>query len=205
MGWWVEHVVPRLTDAGLSAPEIGELRAQACEGLTGRVLEVGFGSGMNLPHLPRDVTDVAAVEPSDLGWSRSAGRREKSSVPVERVGLDGQSIDLPDASVDAALVTFSLCTIPDPLRALREVRRVVRPGGRLHFLEHGLAPDAGVARWQGRLNGVQGLVCGGCHLDRDIPALVGDAGFGIAVLDQRYLPGPRIGRPWTYGFRGIAE
>ncbi|WP_067429574.1 class I SAM-dependent methyltransferase [Nocardioides jensenii] len=204
MGWWVDHVVPRLTDAGLSTPEISTLRRETCARLAGRVLEVGFGSGLNLPHLPGAVTGVAAVEPSDLGWSRSAHRRETAPIPVERVGLDGQSIDLPDSSVDAALVTFSLCTIPVPDRALRELRRVVRPGGRLHFLEHGLAPDAGVARWQGRLNGLQGRVCGGCQLDRDVPALVGDAGFELLELDQRYLPGPRVGRPWTYGYRGVA-
>ena len=204
MGWWTDHVVPRLTDAGLSAEEIGELRARACVGLHGRVLEIGFGSGLNLAHLPEEVSEVAAVEPNDVGWDRSATRRARAPQEVSRVGLDGQSIDLPDESVDAVLVTFSLCTIPDPSLALREVHRVLRTGGTLHFLEHGLASDAGVAAWQARLNPFQGFLFGGCTLDRDIPALVRAAGFEIADIDQRYLAGPRVGRPWSYGSLGVA-
>lgn len=205
MGWWTERVVPRMTDASLSAPEIGELRATTCAGLHGRVLELGFGSGLNLPHLPDDVREVAAVEPSDLGWSRSEIRRRAASVSVQRIGLDGQAIELPDQSVDSALVTFSLCTIPAPARALAEVRRVLAPGGALHFVEHGLAPDPEVARWQRRLEPMQRAVFGGCHLTRAVPDLVRAAGFDVARLEERYLPGPRIGRPWTYGYLGRAE
>ncbi len=103
------------------------------------------------------------------------------------------------------LTTFSLCTIPDAAAALAEVRRVLRPGGTLHFLEHGLAPDPGVARWQRRLEPVQRRVFGGCHLTRDVPALIAGAGFEVVELDQRYLPGPRVGRPWAYGSRGVAR
>jgi SAM-dependent methyltransferase len=147
---------------------------------------------------------VSAVEPSDVGWALSRRRRAGSQVPVERTGLDGQRIEAGDASYDAALSTFTLCTIPDVAAALAEVHRVLRPGGLFHFLEHGLAPDAGVVAWQHRLEPLQRRVFAGCHLTRDVPALVVDAGLEITLLEQRYLPGPRIGRPWTYGYLGRA-
>lgn len=204
MGVWAERVVPRLTDVALDNDDIGELRAVVCLGLHGRVLEIGFGSGLNLPHLPPEVESVSAVEPSDAGWALSRRRRDAGGVPVERVGLDGQRIEAEDASYDAVLTTFTLCTIPDAAAALGEVRRVLRPGGMLHFLEHGLAPDASVAAWQHRLEPLQRLVFAGCHLTRDVPALVGDAGLEITLLEQRYLPGPGISRPWTYGYLGRA-
>ena len=138
------------------------------------------------------------MEPSDLGWELSAERRSGSSVPVERVGLDGQRLAAADATYDAVLSTFTLCTIPDVETALAEVRRVLRPGGALHVLEHGLAPDPKVAAWQRRLNGLQGRVAAGCHLTRDAPGLVEEAGFTVERLDQAYLPGPGLGKPWTF-------
>lgn len=205
VGWWTDRIVPRLTDTALSALEVDELRAVACAPLTGRVLEVGFGSGLNLPHLGPDVSALDAVEPSDLGWARSQSRRDEATVPVQRIGLDGQAIDAPDEAYDSALVTFSLCTIEDPGRALAQIRRLLRPGGRLAFLEHGLSPDPAVARWQHRLDPLERTVCGGCHLSRDVPALVTAAGFEIGSLEQRTLmPGPSVARPWTYGFVGHA-
>lgn len=201
---WDERVVPRLTDLGLRGHEIGELRAVTCAGLVGRVLEIGFGSGLNVRWYPPEVSSVTAIEPSDVGWRLSERRRERSTVPVERAGLDGQRLDLPDGSHDSALVTFSLCTIPDPSLALGELRRVVRTGGRLHALEHGLAPDASVRRWQHRLEPVQKACAGGCHLTRDIPALVEGAGWHVEQLDQSYLPGPQLSRPWAYGCQLVA-
>jgi len=204
VGLWSEHVVPRLTDLSLSSDEVSRLRAEACAGLSGRVLELGFGSGLNLPWLPDGVTRVDAVDPSDVGWSRSARRREESVVPVSRIGLDGQVLGAADASYDAVLTTFTLCTIPDPATALAEVRRVLRPGGALHFLEHGLAPDAGVVRWQRRLEPAQRALAGGCHLTRDVPALLADAGLEVDRVRAAYLPGPRVARPWTFGFVGRA-
>ena len=204
MGWWTERVVPRITDKACGTAEIAELREQVCVGLHGRVLEIGFGSGHNLKHLPEEVESVSAVEPSEIGWLLSESRRRDSRVPVSRTGLDGQSLTEPDASFDAALTTFSLCTIPDAARALAEVRRVLRPGGRLHFLEHGLAPDAGVATWQHRLDPVQRRVAGGCHLSRDIPGLVRASGLEIETVESSYLPGPRMSRPWGYGYLGRA-
>ncbi len=201
---WDEQVVPRLADLGLRGHQVGEVREVACAGLTGRVLEIGFGSGLNVRWYPPPVTSVTAIEPSDVGWDLSAPRRARTSVPIERAGLDGQRLDLPDDSHDSALVTFSLCTIPDPLLALREVRRVVRPGGRLHVLEHGLAPEESVRRWQRRMEPLQRAVAGGCHLTRDIPSLVEQTGWRIEESEQAYLPGPAVSRPWTYGYRLVA-
>lgn len=202
---WDERVVPRLTDLSLRGTEVGELRAVACAGLTGRVLEIGFGSGLNVRWYPGEVTGVTAIEPSDLGWEMSERRRARTDLPIERAGLDGQRLDLPDDSHDSALVTFSLCTIPDAVLALREARRVVRDGGRLHVLEHGLAPDESVRRWQRRLEPVQRAIAGGCHLTRDVPALVTEAGWHVRDVQQEYLPGPAASRPWTYGYRLLAD
>lgn len=204
MSWWAAHVVPRLTDGPLSQPPVMELRSRVCRGLRGRVLEIGFGSGLNLGAYPDEIDSVDAVEPSELGWSRSAGRRTASSVPVTRIGLDGQRLTASDASYDAVLSTFTLCTIPDAVRAVAEVRRVLRPGGVLCFLEHGLAPEARIAAWQRRLDPVQGAVFGGCQLSRDTPSVVRDAGLEIAELDQHYLEGPAMTRPWTYVSLGRA-
>lgn len=204
MSIWSDKVIPHLTDRALRTPEIGELRAEACTGLTGRIVEIGFGSGLNLQHLPAAVESVSAVEPADAGWALSERRRAHTDVPVHRTDLDGQALSEPDATFDSALVTFSLCTIPDPAAALREVRRVLRPGGRLHFLEHGLAPDEGVARWQRRLDPVQRRLFVGCHLSRDIPALISGAGLTVEHVRTEYLSGPRAMRPWTYGYLGRA-
>ena len=198
MGWWGERVLPRCVERSLSTGPVMELRQDVCRGLTGRVLEIGFGSGLNVTAYPSAVTAVHAVEPSDLAWELSADRRMRSGVPVERVGLDGERLDAADASYDAVLSTFTLCTIPDVTSALAEVRRVLRPGGALHVLEHGLAPEPRVAGWQRRLDGLQGRVFGGCHLVRDAPALLEQAGFSVERLDQAYLPGPGLGKPWAF-------
>lgn len=205
MGVWDDRVLPRLIDVSLDNAQVHRLRAAVCAGLHGRVLELGFGSGLNLRHLPAAVTALDAVEPAHAAWQLSARERERSRVPVHRCGLDGQRLAAEDESYDAALVTFTLCSIPDVAAALAEVRRVLRPGGSLHLLEHGLAPDPGVVAWQRRLEPVQRRLFGGCHLTRDVPALVAAAGLEMTELDQRYLPGPRIGRPWAYASLGVAR
>jgi SAM-dependent methyltransferase len=204
VAWWTEHVVPRVTDASLRGRAIGDSRAQACAGLSGRVLELGFGGGLNLVHLPGAVESIGAVEPSDTAWRISERRRERSRVPVARIGLDGQSVAAEDATYDAALCTFTLCTIPDPLAALAEVRRLVRPGGTFHFLEHGLATDPGVARWQHRLDPWQQRLAGGCHLTRDAGDLVERSGMRLESLDTGSLPGFSGPRALTYGYLGVA-
>ena len=205
MGAWREHVVPRIADRALRGPEIGEMRAEACAPLRGRVLEIGFGGGLNIQWYPPAVTSVAAVEPSDVGWGLSERRRARTEVPIERRGLDGQRLDEPDASYDAVLSTFTLCTIPDPVAALAEVRRVLRSDGVLCVLEHGVAPDARVAAWQHRLDGLQQRVAGGCHLTRDMAELVRGAGFELTRLETSYLEGPALARPWSYGFLMVAR
>jgi len=190
-----EQVVPRLVALTCGASALSGLRARTAAGLSGRVVEIGFGSGYNLPHYPPDVERVLAVEPSATAWRMASRRIGATTVPVEQVGLDGQSIPLDDASCDGALCTFALCTIPDPVAALAEVRRVLRPGGRFHLLEHGLSPDARVATFQHRVEPLQRRIADGCHLTRDPVALVRQAGFRVEEVDQKYGAGPKA---WAY-------
>lgn len=191
MGWWNEQVVPRATDLLLGAGEVHKLRAKVCEGLEGEVLEIGFGSGLNIEHYPPAVTKVAAVEPSDVAWHIAETKHiGAASAPVVRAGLDGQVLDLPDDSMDAGLSTFTLCTIPHLDAALSEMRRVLKPGGVFHFVEHGLAPDRNVAKWQHRLTPLQRRFAAGCHLDRPIAEAISASGLVIEQLETFYLPAP---------------
>jgi ubiquinone/menaquinone biosynthesis C-methylase UbiE len=193
MGLYGEQVLPRVIDLACGAKQADPYRRRACAGLAGDVVEIGFGSGLNVPFYPAAVTSVAAVEPSDVAWRLASKRVAATQVDVRRSGLDGQSLPFPDDSFDAALSTWTMCTIPHIETALAELRRVLRPGGKLHFVEHGLAPDAGVARWQHRLEPLQRKLFGGCHLTRRIPQLVTDAGFSIEELDVFYEKGaPRV-------------
>ena len=169
------------------------MRQRVCDGLEGDVVEIGFGSGLNVPFYPQGVARVAAVEPADVGWKLAEKRLRSTPVPVERAGLDGQSLPFADHSFDAALSTWTMCTIPDLDAALAEVRRVLRPAGTLRFVEHGLAPDENVQRWQRRLEPAQKRLFGGCHLTRPIVDLLTAAGFTITELDVFYEEGtPKI-------------
>ena len=191
MGLYSEHVLPRVIDKACGMKVSNPLRSRVCAGLHGRVVEIGFGSGLNVPFYPAAVTEVAAVEPADLGWKLAGERVAASTVPIERVGLDGQSLPLPDDSCDSALSTWTLCTIPDVTAALHEVIRVLKPGGALHFVEHGLAPaeDDKVRRWQRRLDPLQQRLFGGCHLTRPIAELLTGVGFTITEIDVFYEQG----------------
>jgi ubiquinone/menaquinone biosynthesis C-methylase UbiE len=177
-------------------------RALVCHGLHGRVLEIGFGSGLNLRHYPAEVTEILVVEPSESALRLAEPRTAAISAALERVGSDGARLDLPDRSVDCVLSTYTLCTIPSVAAALEEVCRVLKPGGALHFLEHGRAPTESVRRWQHRLHPVHGRIAGGCHLDRAIDNLITDAGLMIGELETGYGDGPR---PFSYLYRGRAR
>lgn len=201
MGIYEDRVLPRIVDIALGSKAMGKLRRRACEGLSGEVLEVGFGSGRNVPYYPPGVARVRAVDPATVGRKLAAARVAASPVPVDYVGLDGRHLPVDDDAVDHVLITWSLCTIPDVDRALREVRRVLRHGGTLHFVEHGRAPDPAVARWQDRLTPIQRRLFGGCHLNRPIDALIKRSGLTMATLDIGYQKGPK---PFTYMFQGTA-
>lgn len=193
MGFYSDQILPRFIDLACGAKSLRPLRERACAGLRGRVIEIGFGSGLNIPYYPPAVTSIAAIEPADTAWKLASKRVAASQVPIERTGLDGQRLPLPDNSCDAALSTFTLCTIPDVTAALDELRRVLKPGGTLHFLDHGLAPDENVRRLQHRLDPLQQKVAGGCHLTRPIADIVTEAGFTISELDTFYEEGiPKI-------------
>jgi len=178
------------------------IRRRVCERLSGHVLEIGFGSGLNVPFYPSAVTGVVAVEPSDVAWRLAADRVAASGVPVQREGRDAQTLTFSDRSFDSVLSTWTLCTVPDAVRALREVRRVLRPGGALHLVEHGRAPDVAVRRWQDRVNGVNRLVQGGCNLNRPIDDILDEAGFDTTPLERSYLP--KTPRPFGALYLGVA-
>jgi len=196
-----DHVLPRLVDRACGTAGLRAWRSEVTAGLSGRVVEIGFGSGLNVAHYPPEVSVVLAIEPAEAARKLAAARVAAGRVAVEHVGPDGQALPLDDNSCDAALSTFTLCTVPDPAQALSELLRVLRPGGRLHFLEHGLAPGLSVARWQYRLDPWQRRLADGCHLTRDVPALVAGAGLVIEALQQRYAIGPK---PWSWFTLGIA-
>jgi ubiquinone/menaquinone biosynthesis C-methylase UbiE len=202
MGFYGDQVLPRVIDKVCGVGEIHKHRARVVEGLEGEVVEIGFGSGLNVSHLPEGVTQLLAVDPAVVGRRLAEPRIAERGVEVTFVGLDGEHLPLPDRSVDHALCTFTLCTIPDAHRALEEVRRVLRPGGRLHFLEHGLSPEPSVATWQHRLTPAWRLVAGGCHLDRRVDELLTDGGFEIESLENGYLKGFK---PAGYLYEGVAR
>jgi ubiquinone/menaquinone biosynthesis C-methylase UbiE len=195
-------VLPRVTDRVLRTPEVNARRAVVCGGLRGRVLEIGFGSGLNLRHYPAEVTEILIVEPSAVALRLAEPRKSAASTTVKQVGLDGAKLEVSEGSVDCVLSTYTLCTIPDVEAALQEIHRVLKPGGALHFLEHGRAPTESVRRWQRRLNPVQHRIAGGCHLDRLIDELITEAGLIISELETEYGQGPR---PFSYLYRGRAR
>ena len=201
MAFYRDRVLPHLVEWACANEGMRRWRDEVTAELDGRVVEIGFGSGTNVEHYPDRVEIVFGIEPSLVARRMAAERIARSRVPVELVGLDGEALPLEDASCDSALSTFTLCTIPDAGRALAELHRVLRPGGRLWVLEHGLADDESVARWQRRLDPLQVRFAGGCHLTRDAAEMVGAAGFEVSVLSRRYARGPK---PWSFFTTAVA-
>jgi SAM-dependent methyltransferase len=203
VGVYGEQVLPRLTNLLLGGEAFGDqIRGPACAGLHGDVIELGFGSGLNVPYYPPEVDGVWVVEPSRVARRLSEPRVDASHVEVHEGALDGALLDFPDGRFDSALSTMTLCTIPDVDGALHEVLRVLKPGASLHFAEHGLAPDAKVAQTQHKFEPWQKRFAGGCHLARDMRALLVAAGFEIAALEDRFVKGPKA---WSYMYLGRAR
>lgn len=194
MSFYERRILPHFINCACGSRPIMRQRQKVVPRARGTVLEIGIGTGLNLPYYDASrVARVIGVDPSESAWDLAAQRAGSVAFPVEFIGLPGERLPLADDSVDCIVMTFSLCTIPDPLRALEGMLRVLRPGGELLFAEHGLAPDARVQRWQQRLNGPWSRLAGGCQLNRDIAGLLRGGGFSIASLDAMYLPGtPRF-------------
>lgn len=201
MGVYREQLVPRIIDRACGTAELLDWRTQVAAGLSGTVVEIGFGSGLNMAAYPVEVSTVYAVEPAEVARKLAAERVAASPIHVEHIGLNGESIPLDDDSCDGALCTFTLCTIPDVQQALAEVRRVLKPGGRFHFLEHGRSPDEKITTWQRRLEPMQKRLFDGCHLTRDPVELVEAAGFTLERVSSRYASGPK---PWSWFTEGAA-
>ena len=203
MNLYDQHVLPHLIDFACGMGAVMKTRAQIVPQAEGRVLEIGIGSGLNLSFYdPAKVSVIVGVDPSAAMQKLAQQRAAEISIPVEMIALELGQIQAADASFDSIVCTFTLCTIPDAMAALQEMRRVLKPGGKLLFSEHGLAPDLPVVRWQNRLTPLWKPFSGGCHLNRDIPALIRAGGFSIGQLDSSYLKGPR---PMTWVSRGWAD
>jgi len=203
MGFYAKHILPHLTDVAMRNKETARLRATWIPQARGQVLEIGIGSGLNLPFYSSEVQHVYGVDPS-IELQRMA--RKRAPAGLEKVEFLTQSAEEPlplaSASIDTVVVTWTVCSIPNAALALQEMKRVLKASGRLIFVEHGRAPDPGVAVWQERLTPIWKRISGGCHLDRRIDELIMEAGFQIADLKTCYLAGPR---PMTYTYQGVAQ
>lgn len=203
MKFYDRHILPLVLDCACATKPIRKQREKIIPLAHGDVVEIGIGSGHNLPYYDQDkVTKLIGIDPDANVWKKAAPNRAKFHKPLERLGLSGESIPLPDACADTVVVTYSLCTIPDPIKALGEMKRLLKPGAKLLFCEHGQAPDANVHKWQDRIDPMWKRISGGCHTGRDIPSLLKSAGFKIDVLEEMYIPGPKI---LSYNYWGQAS
>lgn len=204
MGIYSKHIFPRLLDWSLGAPEMGKYRRRALEGARGRTLEIGFGTGLNLPWYPEGVTELVVFDSENMLPELVEERISRSAIPVTRLRLDASGrLPFDDRSFDSVVTTFTLCSIGDLAAALSEVHRVLKPSGGLHFLEHGLSDDRGVARWQDRLNPLQKIVGVGCNMNRPIDRLIREAGFGFTSLERFLMP--KTPRLLAEMYQGIAH
>ena len=202
MGLYSKHVLPLCLDKACGIGPITKQREKIVPLAEGVVLEIGIGSGQNLPHYNADkVTKIIGVDPDEHIWKRSEGRRASCPIDIERIGLSGEEIPLASNSADSVVVTYSLCTIPDPVKALREMARILKPDGKILFSEHGKSPDVAVHKWQNRIDPLWKKLAGGCHSGRDIPALFDQADLKLRDLKEMYIPGPKV---LSYNYWGVA-
>jgi ubiquinone/menaquinone biosynthesis C-methylase UbiE len=199
MGWYNRHVLPKLIEAGCSQPLLMRLRAEYVPDARGKVLEIGIGTGLNLEFYDKTKVELTGLDPAAELTGHARERAQQLELPIEMLGVSGESIPSDDAVFDTLVCTWTLCTIPNVQQALSEMYRVVKPGGRLLFIEHGRSPDAAVAKWQRRIEPVWKKIAGGCHLTRKADDLIAEAGFHIERLESDYLPGPKIATYMTHG------
>jgi ubiquinone/menaquinone biosynthesis C-methylase UbiE len=202
MGFYTDVVLPRLCDLAMRNKQLVPFRERVIGAAEGRVLEIGVGSGRNLPFYRAPVTQLLALEPAPRLVSMARSASDERRIPVSFVEASAEAIPLDQHSVDTIVSTWTLCSIPQAATALQEMRRVLRPGGKLLFVEHGLAPEQAVHWWQDRLTPVWRRLSGGCHLNRPIRSLIEDAGFRIERIQTGYIPGPR---PMTFMYEGTAR
>ena len=202
MSLYARWFLPPLLDLAMRNAEATRFRKRLVPGASGVVLEIGVGSGLNLTFYASGVDRVVAIDPSRELLRMARKRLEATHAPIDLVEASAEALPLARASIDTAVMTFTLCSIPDPARALAEIRRVLKPSGELRFAEHGLSPDAAVQRWQHRFNPMWRRVAGGCNLDRRMDELIRSAGFNLVELHAEYAKGPR---PMAYVYCGRAR
>ena len=203
MSFYERYCLPHILNCACSMKDILKQRAEVVPLASGRVLEVGMGSGLNIPYYDENKVDMVwGLEPSEGMRLKARKNIENAPIKIELIDLPGEEIPLEDNTVDTVLLTFTLCTIPDWQKALEQMRRVLKPDGKLLFCEHGQAPDANVQKWQDRINPYWNKFAGGCNLNRPIPDLIGNSGFEIEKVDSQYYPGPK---PLNYFYNGIAK
>jgi len=203
MGFYETYILPGCLDKACAIGPISKQREKVVPQARGVVLEIGIGSGHNLPfYNPNQVSKIIGVDPDEKIWERSAKRRADCTIDTERIGLSGEDIPLDTNMADTVVVTYSLCTIPDPVKALKEMSRILKLGGQILFSEHGKAPDAHVHKWQNRIDPIWKKIAGGCHTGRDIPDLFAQADLKFDTLEEMYIPGPKA---LSYNYWGAAR
>jgi ubiquinone/menaquinone biosynthesis C-methylase UbiE len=202
VGFYEDRILPYLVDKAMRQERLAMYRQHLVSAAEGDVLEVGVGSGLNLPHYGEKATRIIGLDPSAKLLSMAERARKPVSLPVDLLKGSAEAIPLDAKSVDTVVTTWTLCSIPDVMRALSEMRRVLRPSGRLLFVEHGRSPDPNVRRWQDRLTPLWRRIGGGCHLNRAISQLIEESGFRIERMDTGYMKGPK---PMTFMYEGSAR